>query len=719
YRQDGVTHVVQVNSAAVLTSWRFDAGASSSTSFKFVKEWERRQTDCFGGPGSDSKPVLADLDKDGRPEILVSTEESGIYAIRNTGSLYWKKCIGGGNGEPRTGDLNLDGFLDVVFGSDGGVVTAMNGRTGSTMWGFSVKNNYPLSSASIPVGAGIGQLDGLGGPDVVIGARDSHDPDNWENDHALLLALSSSGKVLWARQDTADGNPLTYTHPIIMDAAGDGKNEVYWADWNTIGHKPPFDESEAWRTTGPANFYRYDHLGNRVWKVSMSTYWNNKDLAMADADGDGQQEILATGPNGGHEGIWYLNTATGAKETFVDAYPWQVTRGPIVADLRGDGRMQFVLEVGPQATTAGAAIHVYEMGVPYSAKWPNVNAPLSGSGGGTGTTSPTSSSSSSSGTGTGFAVAFTGFRGNEWWVQASVGTNGPAIAKVDVRVAPDGAWKPLAKQSWGATAWAGSYHFAQGSVLQMRATASDGQADLSSCRQWIPPSGEDAAIVPCPDGSTSSTSSSSSSGTGGAFAAPFTAFRGNEWWVQAKVGTNGPAVSKVDVRIAPDGAWKPLAKQSWGTEPPSWAGSYHFAQGSVLQMRATASDGQADLSSCRQWIPPSGQDAAVVECPGTPTTSPPPTSSTSSSSSTGPSTFQASFAPEAVGNDWWVEVAVSANEPIAKVEASRNGGSFVALDLKDWGNWAKSIHTPDGTTVVFRATSSSGAMAVSSPVVWT
>ncbi|HJQ93736.1 MAG TPA: VCBS repeat-containing protein, partial [Candidatus Thermoplasmatota archaeon] len=130
YRQDGVTHVVQMNSAAVLTSWRFDAGASSSTSFKFVKEWERRQTDCFGGPGSDSKPVLADLDKDGRVEILVSTEETGIYAIRNTGSLYWKKCIGGGNGEPRTGDLNLDGFLDVVFGSDGGVVTAMNGRTG-------------------------------------------------------------------------------------------------------------------------------------------------------------------------------------------------------------------------------------------------------------------------------------------------------------------------------------------------------------------------------------------------------------------------------------------------------------------------------------------------------------------------------------------------------------------------------------------------------------
>ncbi|MHB1262094.1 MAG: FG-GAP repeat domain-containing protein, partial [Thermoplasmatota archaeon] len=243
YSQDGVSHIVQMNSAAYLTSWRFDAAASTATSFVFVKEWERRQTDCFAGPGSDSKPVLADLDRDGKLEILVSTEESGIYALRNTGQLYWKKCIGGGNGEPRSVDLNLDGWLDVVFASDGGVVTAMQGRpSGSctpapcpnTMWGFSIKGRYNLSSASVPVGAGIGQLDGLAGPDIVVGARDSHDAVNWTNDHALLLALSSTGQVLWAQQDLVDGNPLTYTHPMVVDADGDGRNEVYWGDWNTI-----------------------------------------------------------------------------------------------------------------------------------------------------------------------------------------------------------------------------------------------------------------------------------------------------------------------------------------------------------------------------------------------------------------------------------------------------------------------------------------------------
>jgi hypothetical protein len=727
YRQDGVTHIVQVNSAAYVTSWRFDSGASTSSNFVFVKEWERRLTDCFSGPGSDSKPVLADLDRDGKMEILVSTEEIGVYALRGlTGAVYWKKCIGGGNGEPRTADFNLDGWLDVVFASDAGQVTVMQGRPAScstppcppnTMWSANVKTLADLRSGSIPVGAGIGQLDGVGGPDIVVGARDSHDAEDFENDHALLVAYSSSGQVLWARQDTVAGNPLTYTHPIVVDAEGDGTNEVYWADWNTIGHKGGIADEDAWQTTGPANFYRYSNTGTMVWRQTMATFWNNKDIAMADADGDGKQEILATGPNGSHEGIWSLNVATGAKEAFVDAYPWMVTRGPIVADLAGDGTMQFVLEVGPQATTAGAAIHVYDMNVPYNSLWPHLPGPAGQSvvspppapvgefgatftikspnawwqevtvqpdtartitrvevrvaGGqwddmtksswgawtssyntpagtkvefraydtgnrvsqsapftwldGTlskdsvpcGCVGPTSSSSTSTSstststtstattTSTTFTPAFTGVRGNEWWVQAHVGSAGPTVASVDARV-DGGAWRALAKQTWGATAWAASFQVHDGSIVQLRATASDGQTGVSSCYQWIPPSSTDAAVVPCSGGGTS---------TGPTLAASFTKVRGNEWWVQAQVGSNGPAIEGVEVRIG-TGVWKPLAKQNWGTVPDSWAGSYHFPQGSVLQMRATATDGQTDLSLCHQWIPPSNTDATVVTCPG-------------------------------------------------------------------------------------------------------
>lgn len=587
---DGKVHLIVANSAATITSYTYEPVGSTTTKFIFKKDWERRLTGCYGNPGMDSKPVLADLDKDGVLEILAATEEVGVYALRSTtGAVYWQKCIGGGNADPSVGDINKDSWPDVVFGSDGGIVTAMSGRTGGTMWSFSVKSRFNLGSGSIPVGPAIGQLDGAGGLEVVVGARDSHDATNFDNNHAVLVALGPTGAFLWGVQDP-NANPLTYTHPIITDADKSGSAEVYWGDWNTMGHKPG-----NWEKTGPANFYRIDKAGSVVWRTSLDTLWSNKDVPLADVDADGVQEMLASGPNGGRDGIWYLDTRTGAKEAWVDLFPYKLNRAPVVADLYGNGRMQWVAQVSAYSSGGSHGILIYDTGSPYNSAWPHLPYP----GQGTGTVTPT----------------------------------------------------------------------------------------------------------PTP---TTSSSGSSSSGTttGGAFQAPVTAVRGNEWWVQANVGTNGPALSKVDVRLN-NGAWMPLTKQSWG--PTAWAGSYHIVQGTAVQMRATATDGQTDLSSCRQWIPPAGQDAAIVPCPTT----------TSSSTSTTGGAFSVTFTPRSVGNDWWVETGVSANQPVAKVEAKVNSGAWTELPATDWGTYAKSINAPNGSQVTFRATSTSGAVATSPPVTWT
>jgi hypothetical protein len=180
-----------------------------------------------------------------------------------------------------------------------------------------------------------------------------------------------------------------------------------------------------------------------------------------------------------------------------------------------------------------------------------------------------------------FDPPFTGFRGNEWWVQANVGT-GECISKVDVR-SNGGAWMPLKKQSWSPTAWAGSYHFPQGSVLQMRATACDGRTDLSSCRQWIPPANTDATIVPC------------SGGTTAPFDATFSGVKGNEWWVQTSVSANQP-VQEVAFRIDCSEEWRSLKKQSYG-----WAGSFHVPAGSKVDFRATSTTGNSDFSGGYLW----------------------------------------------------------------------------------------------------------------------
>jgi hypothetical protein len=179
------------------------------------------------------------------------------------------------------------------------------------------------------------------------------------------------------------------------------------------------------------------------------------------------------------------------------------------------------------------------------------------------------------------------------------------------------------------------------------------------------------------------------------FDATFTGVRGNEWWVQANVAASGGTLAKVDVRLN-GGEWKPLAKQSWG----GWAASYRIVQGTVVQLRATATSGATDLSDCYQWIPPSGQDAAKVSC-----TSPPPPG------------FDATFSG-AKGNQWWVQVNVAANQPLAGVDARVNCGSWVALTLQSWGGWAKSFHVPDGSKVDFRARSTTGATDTSGGYIW-
>jgi len=364
----GVPFLVLANSAAFLTVFKY-GGVASTGKFLFTKVWERRLSDCHSNPGMDAKPVLADLDKDGDFEILAQTEEVGVFALRYDGSTYWKRCIGGGNAEPGVGDLNADGWPDVVWTSDTGVVTASDGRTGNTRWTFwAGASTYGLGSASFPVGPAVTQLDGRGGADVVVGARDSSDCTHYANNHATLFALSGTGALLWRRQPP-NATPLTYTHAIVWDVDNNGQKDVLWADWNTQGHV-----CGNWEVVGQSHVYRIDAAGNLRWTITMGAWWNNKDLALADVDADGVQEVLANGPSGGNDGIWYLNSRTGAKEAFVSASPWKLTRGPVVANLWGEGTMQWVVPVQSLDDTQGAVL-VYNTGVAYNAAWPHLPYP--------------------------------------------------------------------------------------------------------------------------------------------------------------------------------------------------------------------------------------------------------------------------------------------------------------------------------------------------------
>ena len=172
------------------------------------------------------------------------------------------------------------------------------------------------------------------------------------------------------------------------------------------------------------------------------------------------------------------------------------------------------------------------------------------------------------------------------------------------------------------------------------------------------------------------------------FTAQFTPSKGcNEWWVDVTVaGSSPPMGVSASVNGGPAHA---LPKTSWGT----WASSFYVAKGSSVVFQATNAAGDTSLSVPFSWLGPAPAPA------------------------TGP--FTASFAPRAVGNDWWIESAVSANQGVTKVEAKVGSGAWTVLPGTDWGTYAKSINAPNRSQVTFRATNTAGATVTSAAVTWT
>ena len=164
---------------------------------------------------------------------------------------------------------------------------------------------------------------------------------------------------------------------------------------------------------------------------------------------------------------------------------------------------------------------------------------------------------------------------------------------------------------------------------------------------------------------------------------------GNEWYVETVLGGREvDAVTQLEVRDT-GGAWATLSKQPYG----KWGGGYHVEPGHRVEFRATLSNGIV-RTSCAYEHPGGGCAEG------------------------GDSAFDATFSG-VKGNEWWVEARVSANEPLAKVEARVDGGEWKALTLRSWGAWAASFHMPQGSLVQLRATGASGATELSGCYRWT
>jgi hypothetical protein len=270
-------------------------------------------------------PALADLDMDGRLEIIVLGLDGRLYAWRANGtemrdgdanpatngvlfqvpgSAVWSR------GAPAVGNLlPADATPEIVFGTENNLVYMLR-ADGSIApgWPRTVGNHINAAPS-------VADIDGDGALDIAVPARDG-----------VLYVFRRDGTNLtgWPRPLVQQWNALTPS-VACADFDADGKLELVAA--STVG-------------SSEGSLYVFDSQGNvrSGWPVNVHTAGEASPI-VGDLDSDGKPEIVY----GGESGVLYGFRADG---TLFPGFPIrvgsEVRATPTMSDADGDGHVDLV-----------------------------------------------------------------------------------------------------------------------------------------------------------------------------------------------------------------------------------------------------------------------------------------------------------------------------------------------------------------------------------------
>ena len=287
-----------------------------------------------------SSPVVADLDLDGKDEIIMGGLDGGLYAVKSNGTLMWENQTSLPiQSSPAVGDIDADGWPEVVVGVSGdncdeqgeGGVYAFS-HDGTLLWKF-VSGDY--------CEYGNGWPDGVRSS-VALGDVDQNDGGKLE---IVFGSWDLRVHMLDERGIEEPGWPIVvwdtvWSSPALADINEDSYLEII------IGYdtSPPVLPSGGRLTV-------YDRFGNELSGFPRQvdeTIWSSP--AVGDLDGNGHLEIVV-GTGFYWEQMGYHTThAIYAWDRFGNPLPgWPVYTGgsgfssPALADLDDDGDLEIVI----------------------------------------------------------------------------------------------------------------------------------------------------------------------------------------------------------------------------------------------------------------------------------------------------------------------------------------------------------------------------------------
>src|SRR3989344_1719644 len=259
-----------------------------------------------------SAPSIGDLDKDGYPDIIFSSSDRKINAVNKDGSFLfgWPQEIAGNTyyTKPSLGDIDNDGYLNVIVSSYVEGKIYVFDRNGNLLsgWPYIIGDKVKTSTA-------LADLDKDGYLDIVVGSEDKK-----------LYALDRNGLPLPGWPVNLGSNDVA-SSPAIGDIDSDGFLEII------VGLR--FD----------GGIVAINHDGSIVegWPspVSESIY---SSPALGDVNNDGMIDIIFGSNNGNIYALDYSG---------VPLVGWPIPIGdhvepaPVLGDLNGDGKIEIVIGI--------------------------------------------------------------------------------------------------------------------------------------------------------------------------------------------------------------------------------------------------------------------------------------------------------------------------------------------------------------------------------------
>jgi len=353
---DGKPDLVMANTGgSALSVLRNISTSGSITSASFAPKVD------FPVAGSAYQIAAGDIDGDGKPDIVCSVNQpnSKISIFRNistVGSISFAARVDFADVNTPVGvaiaDLDVDGKPEIIVAesASAGVGIWPNistpGSISSSSFGAKIElPNVPGSQVSDRTSIAVADLDGDGKPDIVVNNAQSNSISVYRNN----LTGSLTGAIQPFDPNVeffTGGNSRVTDNPIVVkigDIDGDGKPDIVASNYS-----PNLSSSiSILRNTSTPGLINASSFAPEV-EIPCSHAWG---IAVGDMDGDGKPDLAIVNGDDSKVSIFRNTSIPGSitAASFAPAAKFAAGHSPVfivLGDLDGDGKVDIAVSGG-------------------------------------------------------------------------------------------------------------------------------------------------------------------------------------------------------------------------------------------------------------------------------------------------------------------------------------------------------------------------------------